>query len=140
MPKYDWYRYQKITEGKKVKGWNSAAKFAFNLILSSRFSDVGLKNVYLLFYFPFGLLLLTLRFLLGVIIWILGNVLPDVSLTRTILSSFLRVFFGIVVRVDKTYNKKNVKVIISNQISPMDHLVVHTATDCVLVSNTFIIS
>lgn len=60
--------------------------------------------------------------------------LPDVSLTRTILSNLFGVFFGIIVKVNKSYNKKEARVIISNQISPLDHFVVHRVLDCLLVS------
>lgn len=63
----------------------------------------------------------------------MGNVLPDTSFTRQWLTMMLCGFFGINIRIDKAYNKKNVKVIISNQISPLDHLVVHQATDSVMV-------
>lgn len=105
----------------------------FFILLLFRFSDGGIKHFYLLLYLPFGFIVALLRLILGLVVIILGNILPDVSFTRNLLSNLCRAIFGIVIHIDNVTIKDNVKLIISNHVSPLDHFVVHIATGCILV-------
>lgn len=107
-----------------------------HLQAEGRFSSETIKFLYLLLYSPIGIFIVLLRTLLGLVFIILGNVLPDVSFTRTLLTNLFRAVFGIIVHTENLSNKDNVKVVISNYISPLDHFVVHTATGCILPYQT----
>lgn len=138
--RYDGNRHKTITGRRKVCVCvNMAIKVSqsnlnITSLLCCRFSSETVKFLYLLLYSPIGIFIVLLRTLLGLVFIILGNVLPDVSFTRTLLTNLFRAVFGIIVHTENVSNKDNVKVVISNYISPLDHFVVHTATGCILVS------
>lgn len=88
-------------------------------------------------YLPFGVILVTLRVVLGLLIFIIGHILPDVQIIRNILSKLLCFTFGIIVSVTNREKKEDVEAFVSNQISIFDHLVVHTATNSVTVIKQF---
>lgn len=82
-----------------------------------------------------GIILIALRTVLGLLIFIIGHILPDAQIIRNILSKLLCFTFGIIVYVVNQEKKEDVEAFISNQISIFDHLVVHTATNSVTVCN-----
>lgn len=87
---------------------------------------------------PFGVILVALRIVLGLLIFIIGHILPDVQIVRNILSKLLCFTFGIIVNVANQGKKEDVEAFVSNQISIFDHLVVHSATNSVTVQLIYV--
>lgn len=104
----------------------------------SRLPDSGQKLLSLLVFLPFGVVLVALRTVIGILIFIIGHVLPDVQVVRNVLSKLLCFTFGIIVNVVNHEKRDEVEAYVSNQISIFDHLVVHSATNSVTVSRTIL--
>lgn len=103
-----------------------------------RFPDSPQKICFFVIYLPLGIVLTVLRTLLGILIFIVGHILPDAHIIRNVLSRLLCFTFGVVVTVENPDKREDVEAFISNQISIFDHLVVHSATDSVTVGILFI--
>ncbi|XP_015608145.1 ancient ubiquitous protein 1 [Cephus cinctus] len=93
-----------------------------DLFDESRFPS-GWRLVSLLLYSPVGLVLVFLRFLVGLQLWLLASVLPDCDALRTILNHGLAFVFGILVKIDPKGEipDKQTRIIIANNISALDH-------------------
>lgn len=102
----------------------------------SRLPDSGQKLFLFLIYLPFGLILIALRTILGILIFIIGHLLPDAQIIRNVLSKLLCFTFGIIINVVNREKKEDVEAYVSNQITIFDHLVVHSATNSVTVRFT----
>ncbi|XP_071442000.1 lipid droplet-regulating VLDL assembly factor AUP1-like isoform X2 [Hetaerina americana] len=87
----------------------------------SRFPS-GWSAMPLLFYFPLGLALATVRFFIGFQAYLAASLLPQLTLIRRSMSLVL----GIVVQQESPGNRdKSVKVIVANYLTPFDHLAMH---------------
>ncbi|XP_077992624.1 lipid droplet-regulating VLDL assembly factor AUP1-like isoform X2 [Glandiceps talaboti] len=83
----------------------------------------GGSLIVLFFYFPIGIILATLRLFIGVQVFVISCILP-----RFLRSAVLRVMCGVLGLVVTTegveYRDKDVPVLVTNHISPLDHLAV----------------
>ncbi|XP_006825962.2 LOW QUALITY PROTEIN: lipid droplet-regulating VLDL assembly factor AUP1 homolog [Saccoglossus kowalevskii] len=91
---------------------------------SSRFNG-GSSSILLFFYFPLGLVLAILRIFIGVQLFILSCILPKFHAVRSVILRIICCVLGIVVTTDNSENrKKDVRVLVTNHVSPLDHLAV----------------
>ncbi|XP_045536223.1 lipid droplet-regulating VLDL assembly factor AUP1 [Papilio machaon] len=74
-----------------------------------------------LFYLPLGLLLMTLRIILGLILWIAAIILPDKSGVRQMLSTLACWTFGVYVKL-KGNRDLRCSVMVANYVSCLDSL------------------
>ncbi|KPJ07465.1 Ancient ubiquitous protein 1 [Papilio machaon] len=74
-----------------------------------------------LFYLPLGLLLMTLRIILGLILWIAAIILPDKSGVRQMLSTLACWTFGVYVKL-KGNRDPRCSVMVANYVSCLDSL------------------
>ncbi|XP_013134516.1 PREDICTED: ancient ubiquitous protein 1 homolog isoform X2 [Papilio polytes] len=74
-----------------------------------------------LFYLPLGLLLMSLRIILGLILWIAAIILPDKSGVRQMLSTLACWTFGVYVKL-KGNRDPRCSVMVANYVSCLDSL------------------
>ncbi|XP_013172608.1 PREDICTED: ancient ubiquitous protein 1-like [Papilio xuthus] len=74
-----------------------------------------------LFYLPLGLLFMSLRIILGLILWIAAIILPDKSGVRQILSTLACWTFGVYVKL-KGNRDPRCSVLVANYVSCLDSL------------------
>ncbi|CAG0890143.1 unnamed protein product [Cyprideis torosa] len=107
-----------------------------NLFHFSRFS-LDRSLLYLLLWSPVGLVLACVRFLLALQFLIVGCFLPEALWNRGVLVRWILGLLGIAVRVDSDsleWSSEKGRILISNHISPVDPLVIHSLTDSIAVS------
>ncbi|XP_046384418.1 lipid droplet-regulating VLDL assembly factor AUP1-like [Ischnura elegans] len=91
----------------------------------SRF-PTGWSAMPLLFYFPLGLALATIRFFIGFQAYLAASLLPQLTLIRSFVLRSMSLVLGIVVQQESLGNRdKSVKVIVANYLTPFDHLAMH---------------
>ncbi|XP_023232509.1 ancient ubiquitous protein 1 homolog [Centruroides sculpturatus] len=89
----------------------------------------------LFFYFPFGISLAVVRFFIGCHAFLAACILPKSSAFRRFVLRSISFVLGIVVRQENChYRAKQVKVIISNHITTLDHLAVDLVLSSILPS------
>ncbi|XP_067133735.1 lipid droplet-regulating VLDL assembly factor AUP1-like isoform X2 [Centruroides vittatus] len=89
----------------------------------------------LFFYFPFGISLAVVRFFIGCHAFLAACILPKSSAFRRFVLRSICFVLGIVVRQENChYRAKQVKVIISNHITILDHLAVDLVLSSILPS------
>lgn len=88
----------------------------------------------LVLYTPCGFVLALLRIILGLHVIILAYLLPDIPVVQKFLCKLLCATFGITLNVDNIDKKEDVEVYMSNYVSPLDYLAVHSAIGCITVS------
>lgn len=94
------------------------------------------KNLYkIVLYFPFGVLLLCIRLIVGVAALFLLMLLPWDSYTRSIVLKGVNKVLGLVVEIDDKYLDENVKILVANHVSILDRLAVNFILPCKTVSN-----
>ncbi|XP_018601905.1 lipid droplet-regulating VLDL assembly factor AUP1 [Scleropages formosus] len=96
----------------------------------NRFPHDGVLLFLLALYFPVGLCLLVLRIFVGVHVFLVSCALPRCSLRRFILRVMCSVL-GIYVKQRSSWLRdRNVKLYISNHVTPFDHNVINIVTSC----------
>lgn len=89
----------------------------------------------LFFYFPFGLSLAVVRFFIGCHAFLVACVLPKSSAFRRFVLRSMCIVLGIIVRQENHhYRVKNVKLIVSNHLTTLDHLAVDLVLSSILPS------
>lgn len=82
------------------------------------------------------MLLVALRLLIGLQLWLFASLLPDCETLRVCLNHGLTLAFGIIVRVDpegENIDKKS-RIVISNNVSALDHFALRRNADTVTPS------
>ncbi|KAK7865797.1 hypothetical protein R5R35_001262 [Gryllus longicercus] len=101
------------------------------LFYESRYPS-GWATVCLLLYAPIGLILVVLRTFIALQALVAAAVLPELSSVRRFVLRSMCVVLGIVVKEENVSQRnENARVIVSNHVSPCDHLAVHVLSSCV---------
>ncbi|XP_017760801.1 PREDICTED: ancient ubiquitous protein 1-like [Eufriesea mexicana] len=99
-----------------------------DLFDKSRFPS-GWRLVFIFLYTPVGLLLILLRLLIALQLWLISILLPDCNILRTFLSHGFSFAFGIMVKISEGQVKdKQSRIIITNNVSVLDHFALYKAT------------
>ncbi|XP_003691675.1 ancient ubiquitous protein 1 [Apis florea] len=99
-----------------------------DLFDKSRFPS-GWRLVFIFLYTPVGILLVLLRLLIALQLWLVAILLPDCNTLRTFLSHGFSFAFGILVKIPEGDVKdKQSRIIISNNVSVLDHFALYKAT------------
>ncbi|OAD62891.1 Ancient ubiquitous protein 1 [Eufriesea mexicana] len=89
----------------------------------------GWRLVFIFLYTPVGLLLILLRLLIALQLWLISILLPDCNILRTFLSHGFSFAFGIMVKISEGQVKdKQSRIIITNNVSVLDHFALYKAT------------
>ncbi|KAJ8683388.1 hypothetical protein QAD02_019180 [Eretmocerus hayati] len=101
----------------------------------SRF-PTGWKLASVLIYIPVGLVLVLLRFLIGLQLWLCATILPDCQALRSFLRRGVAFAFGIVVKIDPDGEERDeqMRIVVANNISALDDFVLSTAAKTVTPS------
>lgn len=92
----------------------------------------GWAALSLLLYSPVGLVLVLLRAFIALQALVAAAVLPELSAVRRFVLRSMCVVLGVVVKEENvSYRNENARIIVSNHLSPCDHLAVHLLTCCV---------
>jgi ancient ubiquitous protein 1 len=105
-----------------------------HLFKSKRFPESEFKILCLVLYLPVGIVLFILRTILALSVVLIGCSLSDTRIIHKLVNKIACLALGITVTVENPDEKENVEVYISNNLSILDHLAVHTATGSVSVS------
>lgn len=99
-----------------------------DLFDTSRFSS-GWNRLSLILYVPVGIILVLVRLLVSLHLWFLALLLPDCNILRSYLHHCLSFVFGIIVKVDPEGESrdKQSRIIITNNVSVLDHFALHRA-------------
>jgi len=93
----------------------------------------GLALLPVLLYFPFGVVLAVFRIFIGLQAFLIACILPKVSSVRSSIMKVLCGVLGIVVTKEgMEHRDKNVKVLVANYTTTLDHLAVDLAIPCYL--------
>ncbi|VVC94697.1 unnamed protein product [Leptidea sinapis] len=92
---------------------------ADKLINEERFC--GDNPIQFLLYLPFGLFLMSIRIVLGVILWMTSFVLPDKSAARQLISTLACLTFGVYIKRKGSRDPK-CSVLVANYVSCLDSL------------------
>lgn len=99
-----------------------------DLFDKSRFPS-GWRLVSIFLYTPVGLLLVSLRLFIALQLWLVAILLPDCTTVRTFLSRGFSFAFGIVVKIPEgEVRDKQLRILIANNVSVLDHLALYKAT------------
>jgi ancient ubiquitous protein 1 len=102
-----------------------------HLFKSKRFPESEFKILCLVLYLPVGIVLFILRTILALSVVLIGCSLSDTRIIHKLVNKIACLALGITVTVENPDEKENVEVYISNNLSILDHLAVHTATGSV---------
>ncbi|XP_017876487.1 ancient ubiquitous protein 1-like [Ceratina calcarata] len=105
-----------------------------DLFDKSRFPS-GWRLASIFLYTPVGLVLVLLRLLVALQLWLIAVLLPDCNILRTLLSHGFSFAFGIMVKVPEGGIKENqLRILIANNISVLDHFALYKATQALTPS------
>jgi len=100
-------------------------------LFESRRLPPGLYVLPLLCYAPIGILLSTLRFFIGIHVFLISCILPKMNILRRLVLRIMCGILGVVINISGSEHRDNkVKVMIANYTTTLDHL----AVDLVLPS------
>lgn len=99
-----------------------------------RFSENVQEFLCLFLYLPFGVILFIIRLLVALIVLLLGYILPNTEVFQHVLYKLTCFVLGITVNLKNPKQREDVEVYVSNCLSHFDHLAVHSATGCVMVT------
>lgn len=90
----------------------------------------------MILYSPVGVLLVLLRLFVTLQLWLVASLLPDCNPLQTILSYGISFAFGIIVKFDteSELRDKQSRIIIANNVSVLDHIAIHRATETLIPS------
>lgn len=90
----------------------------------------------MILYSPVGVLLVLLRLFVALLLWLVASLLPDCNTLQTILSYGISFAFGIIVKFDteSELRDKQSRIIIANNVSVLDHIAIHRATETLIPS------
>ncbi|XP_011871162.1 PREDICTED: ancient ubiquitous protein 1-like [Vollenhovia emeryi] len=106
-----------------------------DLFNKSRFPS-GRSLLLVALYSPIGLVCVSLRLLVVLLLWLLASLVPDCNSLRAFLSYGIRFAFGIAVKIDAESKRrdKQSRVIIANNVSVLDHVALRRATETLIPS------
>jgi len=106
------------------------------------FDDVrcpdGWKFVPLLVYFPFGIILATIRLFIGIQMLLAASAFQNVAIIKNFILRMMCNILGIIIRKDHSelrFKTQAFPILVSNQCTPVDTLVFHVATGCTTLPN-----
>ncbi|KAL0277681.1 UNVERIFIED_CONTAM: hypothetical protein PYX00_004889 [Menopon gallinae] len=104
------------------------------LFSENRFPS-GWKIIPLISYLPLGLVLATLRFFIGLQAIIAASLLHKLSSFRSVVLRTMFAILGVFIFEENQQSRdESVKVIVTNNVSILDHLVIHLLTGSISIS------
>ncbi|XP_065335296.1 lipid droplet-regulating VLDL assembly factor AUP1-like [Cloeon dipterum] len=98
----------------------------------------GWKFVPLLVYFPFGAMLATIRLIISLQMLLAASAFQNVAIVKKFILRMMCNILGIIIREDFSelrFKTQASPILVANQSTPVDNLVLHTATGCTTVPN-----
>ncbi|XP_059489789.1 lipid droplet-regulating VLDL assembly factor AUP1-like [Neocloeon triangulifer] len=98
----------------------------------------GWKFVPLLVYFPFGVMLATIRLFISLQMLLAASAFQNVAIVKKFILKMMCNILGVIIREDFTelrFKTQAAPILVTNQATPVDPLVFHVATGCTTVPN-----
>ncbi|CAH1115374.1 unnamed protein product [Psylliodes chrysocephalus] len=102
-----------------------------HLLKRNRIPENDVNLLIFILYLPIGLILILLRSVLLLGLFILGQVLPDTSVSQKLINKIACLGLGISIHIENPKSKENVNVYVSNSLSIFDQIAVCSATGAV---------